>query len=187
MKTANEMVQYCKDNRLGQGTMKSWDLKHFTLVEKALQPDEDVKMVFEGLHNYQSATKHDSNFAYAVTDRRIIMAQKKLIGETVQSVALDYVNDITFSSGLAFGIVTVDTAKEKFNIALDKTQAKNISDRLHSLLLDLKKAPVTTENTTGQKAVDNQISMLYELKELLDAGVLTQEEFEAKKKQVLGL
>lgn len=181
MRTAQEMVQYCKDNGFGQGTMKSWDLKHFTLIEHALQPNEDVKMVFEGLHNYVSMSKHDSNFAYAVTDRRIIMAQKKMIGETLQSITLDHVNDITFSSGLALGIVTVDTFKEQFNIAIDKKQAKNISDRLHALLLELKhQQPVTTSG-----GIDTD--QLIKLKDLLDAGVLTQDEFDAKKKQILGI
>lgn len=35
--------------------------------------------------------------------------------------------------------------------------------------------------------LDAQIETLKKLKELLDAGILSQEEFDAKKKQVLGL
>ncbi len=44
--------------------------------------------------------------------------------------------------------------------------------------------------TTGQAtspSLDEQIESVKKLKELLDAGVLTQEEFDAKKKQVMGL
>ena len=110
-----------------------------------------------------------------------------MIGEALQSVALDHVNDITFTSGFLMGVVTIDTMKEKFNVAVDKSQAKNISERLHDLLIDLKRPAPKVQPSSAQKAVDDQINLLYELKELLDAGVLTQEEFDAKKKQVLGL
>ena len=183
MRTAEEMIQFCKENGLGTGSMKSWDLKHFTLIQNALQPDEQVLFAFEGFHNYQSASKHDGNFAYAVTNLRFILAQKKMFGENLKSVALDQVNDVTFSSGFAMGIVTVDTIREKFNVALPKSEAKNISDRLHTLLLDLK----SPKQQSAHKEVDDQINLLYELKELFDSGVLTQEEFDAKKKQILGL
>ncbi|WP_373164486.1 PH domain-containing protein [Agathobaculum sp. Marseille-P7918] len=187
MRTAEEMIQFCVANHLGQGSMKSWDVKHFTLIQNALQPDEQVLFVFEGLHNYQSASKHDGNYAYAVTNRRFILAQKKFIGENLISVALDQINDITFSSGLALGTITVDTIREQFKVAFEKNQAKNVSERLHNLLIDLKQPTPTAQSTNTQKEVDDQINLLYELKELLDAGVLTQEEFDAKKKQILGL
>lgn len=187
MRTASEMYQYCLTNHYGQGQNQKWGEKHFALIEQALAADEDVLMCFIGLHNYVSPTKHDSNYAYAVTNKRIIMAQKKMIGEALQSVALDHVNDITFTSGFLMGVVTIDTMKEKFNVAVDKSQAKNISERLHDLLIDLKRPAPKVQPSSAQKAVDDQINLLYELKELLDAGVLTQEEFDAKKKQVLGL
>lgn len=185
MRTAQEMIQFCKDNKLGQGTIKGWDVKHFTLIENSLNSGEDVLFVFEGLHNYQSAAKHDGNFAYAVTNKRFIMAQKKLLGETVQSVSLENVNDITFTSGVALGVVTVDTIKEKFNVAIDKKQAKNISDRLHALLTELKDQKCTPASVAS--AAPSDTDQLFKLKDLLDAGILTQEEFDAKKKQLLGL
>ena len=36
-------------------------------------------------------------------------------------------------------------------------------------------------------SIDSQVETLKKLKELLDAGILTQDEFDAKKRQVLGL
>ncbi len=184
MRTEPEMVQFCRDNGLGQGSMKSWDLKHFTLIEHALKSDKDVLFVFEGLHNYQSIAMHENNFAYAVTDKRIIMAQKKVLGETIQSVALDQINDITFSSGIALGVITVDTIREKFNVAIDKKQAKNVSERLHDLLIQSKQPKTSAASLS---APSNDMDQLFKLKELLDAGILTQEEFDAKKQQILGL
>lgn len=134
MRTAKEMYDYCIENGYGHGFNKHNSLKHFAVLEANLKPDEEVLFPFIGLHNYQSISKHDNNFAYAVTDRRFLMAQKKVIGQNVQSVRHDYFNDITFSTGVAMGIITIDTIKEQFNIAVNKQDGRNIYDALNDLL-----------------------------------------------------
>lgn len=134
MRTAEEMYDYCIENGYGHGFNKHNSLKHFAVLKANLKPDEEVLFPFIGLHNYQSISKHDNNFAYAVTDRRFLMAQKKVIGQNVQSVRLDYFNDITFSTGIAMGIITIDTIKEQFNIAVNKQDGRNIYDALNDLL-----------------------------------------------------
>jgi hypothetical protein len=183
MKTAQEMYDFCKEKKFGQGQSQSWALKHFSLVEKTLSADEDALFCFIGLHNYVSPTKHNNNFAYAITKKRIIMAQKGLVGETLQSVFLDNVNDITFKAGLIFGIITFDTIKETFNVGLDKVQAANINSEIHDLIHELKQKPtVLSASPTNDPTVE-----LKKYKELLDTGVITQEDFDAKKKQLLNL
>ena len=77
MRTAEEMYEYCVENGYGSGFNRNNSIKHFKVIESALQPDEDILSVFIGLHNYQSMSKHDNNFAYALTNKRIIMGQKK--------------------------------------------------------------------------------------------------------------
>ena len=45
-----------------------------------------------------------------------------------------------------------------------------------------------SQNESNAKmSLDEQIDALKKLKELVDAGILTQEEFDAKKKQIMGL
>ena len=182
MKTAEGMYQFCVDNGFGQGMTKSWGVKHFQLIADNLKNEEKVLIAFIGLHNYISATKHDNNFAYVLTNKRFMMAQKKLVGEAFQTVSLDNINDITFESGIAFGIVTVDTIKEKFNIALDKYSAKNISNRLHEELDNLKRISYNINN--NQMSVEKKKK---KYKELLDMGAISQDEFEKKKKRLLNL
>ena len=45
--------------------------------------------------------------------------------------------------------------------------------------------PIKTSQPTIAQKTDNRIEELTKLKDLLDAGVITQEEFDAKKKQIL--
>lgn len=183
MKTAAGLYQFCVDSGYGQGTAKAWGEKHFQLIVDNLKSDENVIFSFIGLHNYVSTAKHDGNFAYVLTNKRFMIAQKKLVGETFQTVSLNNINDITFESGMLFGILTIDTIREKFNIALNKYSAKNISNRLHEELDRIHR--ISSNPTTNV-----QLSMADEIKkykELLDMGAISQEEFEAKKKELLNL
>lgn len=180
MKTANEMYQFCLDNGYGQGFNAHNSVKHFGIIEKNLGADEDVLFAFIGLHNYISMSKHDNNFAYAVTNKRILLGQKKVIGEVFQSIALNKINDITLQTGLAYGVLTVDAQTERFNVAVIKTHAQNINSKLHDLLFALK-------NEANAPAAASSADEIRKFKALLDDGIITPEEFEKKKSELLSL
>lgn len=73
---------------------------------------------------YQYCIKND--FAYAITNKRIIMAQQKVLGQNFQTVAIDNLNDITAKIGAIMGVITIDTIKERFNVGVNSIQAKKI-------------------------------------------------------------
>lgn len=184
MSTAEGMYKYCIDNKFGSGWNEKWGNKHFKIIEDNLMEGEKVYMTFIGLHNYISATKHDNNFAYAITNKRIMMSQKNTIaGEKFQTVSLENINDITFKSGIALATITIDTIKETFNVGLDKVSSKLINTKIHEVLNEI--------NSKNEKIESNSITSVAEelkqFKELLDMGILTQEEFDIKKKQLLNL
>jgi hypothetical protein len=179
MRNANEMYQFCLDNGYGQGFNTRNSIKHFEIIEKNLGNDENVLFAFIGLHNYVSISKHDNNFAYAVTNKRILLGQKKVIGEVFQSIALNKINDITFQSGVAYGVITVDAQTEVFNVAVLKSQANNINKKLHELLYQLKEESSTVVSSSS--AADE----IRKFKELLDDGIISQEEFDKKKSELL--
>ena len=179
MRNAQEMYQYCLDNGYGQGFNAHNSLKHFGIIEKNLRDDETVLFAFIGIHNYISVSKHDSNFAYAVTDKRILLGKKKVIGENFQSIALNKINDITFTSGIAYGVITVDAQTECFNVAVIKNQAANINAKLQDLLLDLK------NESNAPAAAASAADEIRKFKQLLDDGIITPEEFEKKKAELL--
>ena len=192
MKTAREMYQYCEDNKLGTGMGQKWGTKHFTLIEKALMADEYVAVCFMGLHNYVSNTKHDNNFAYAITNKRVIMAQQRTFGTAVQFVSLEHVNDITFSTGPVFGVLTIDTIKEKFNVAVGKPIAANIHQRVQEHLANivwrsesLRAMEMGNQFIQGLKDGMSTADELRKFKGLLDDGVITEAEYANKKQQLL--
>ena len=184
MSTAEGMYQYCKENNFGKGFTDKWALKHFKILQDNLMKDEKVLMTFIGLHNYKSTTKHDNNYAYAVTNKRIIFGQKSITGEKFKSVSFEKINDITFEKGLVFGVLTLDTPQEKFNVALDAGSASSINSHIHEVIDSIKSIPHTYQEQISSVSSADELK---KYKELLDMGVITEEEFSAKKKQLLNL
>lgn len=186
MSTAKGMYQYCIDHKFGSGFNEKWGIKHFGVLENNLMKGEKVLMTFIGLHNYKSATKHDSNYAYAISNKRIIFGQKTLTGDKFKAVAHERINDLTFETGLVFGVLTIDTPQEKFKVALDKGSAISINNSIHQVLDELKNSSSEIQIEPGLPAT-SVVDELKKYKELLDMDVITQDEFNAKKKQLLDL
>lgn len=184
MRTAEEMVQFCDENNTGEGMTANWRLKHFKVVENQLKEDEEVLVAFIGLKNYESLSKHEQNWAYAITNKRIIIGQKGLIGEKVDVISLRDLNDVSFKKGMIYGILTIDTIKEKFNVGLDKISATSIHELVTNTLMDLKEEMY---QPTQQVKTSDPYEEIKKLKELLDMGVITEEEFDLKKKSILGI
>ena len=88
--------------------------------------------------------------------------------------------NISFSDGntLLIPLITTETKKDSFT----SNVLYQVFDKLCSLLNS-----IIDSNQISNDNSNNDISDLKQLKQLADDGVITQEEFEAKKKQILGL
>ena len=92
---------------------------------------------------------------------------------------IDSINSVGFEK--KEGVVKISTSSEKIEIVL-LTNAEEIANVINDLIKKRQKS--------GQPTVINEASSADELakfKKLLDSGIITQEEFDAKKKQLLGL
>lgn len=189
IQTAEQMIAYCEEYKLGTGASPKKDLKNFMLIEQNLMPGEKVLTVFEGIHNYHSMTVHNGYFAYAITDKRFLMAQQRMLGSVVQSVNLNNVNDITMGRGIFLGVVTIDTTKERFNVCVGKKFVSNVHNfvqrTLNAIKEEQQEGQAKKEGVSEKK--ESFSGDLIELKKLLDMEIITQEEFDAKKKQILGI
>ena len=95
LRTAGEMYQYSCDNGFGQGFGRNWGLKNFRIIEERLEPGETAFLTFVGLHRFHSMSAHQRNFAYAITDRRILMGQSRSFWRTrFESVPLNAVQNL---------------------------------------------------------------------------------------------
>ena len=183
MRTANEMDQYSMSHNFSYNGSA---LQHFAVIEKNLLPDEEVLVAMAPNSVYNGSTIVMGGItAVAFTNKRFICGRKALImGEPVKIVSLENVNDIhkeTF--GIVDGKIMIDTIRENIGILLGKSQLDAAFQTVVEVL-------ETYRKNASNGAVVQQISPADELKkfkELLDMGVISQEEFDAKKKQILGL
>lgn len=91
----------------------AWRIKkHARIIEKHLNDGEEIEYCF-------IAQKNDNPFdiittyAVALTNKRILMAQKRLIfGYFLTSITPDMFNDLQVKMGLIWGKVCIDTVKE---------------------------------------------------------------------------
>lgn len=116
----------------------------------------------------------------AVTDKRIY--GKVAFGKRVD-LPLDAVSAVAttaFTQG-----VSVSTSSGRITF-LFLAKKEEIAGTIRNLLVDRQQKPVAT-TTIKQEIPQSNADELKKYKELLDSGVISQEEFDSKKKQLLGL
>lgn len=184
LKTAADMADFCQEQGYSVGTIKKWITRHFKLIEEQLNDDEYVMFCFVGLHNFVSTTKHDNNYAYALTNKRLILAQQKVIGNNVQSIVLDNLNNVSKNAGMMYGTLTINTLGASVVVGVDKGAADNINDALNKIIYDLKNTAKTSVVLNNSSAV-SPVDEIRKYKELLDDGIISQEDFDKKKTELL--
>lgn len=157
---------------------------HLNLLNERLDAGEHVLFLFTGFaENFDSATT-----ACAVTsDDNFIFASKGLIyGENLKRVKMSDIREISVNSKLITHNVVVETLTEKFAVDLNsQSDALKVNDILRKYINAFK-----TDYAKGDTKHKSEISAADEIKKfknLLDEGVISEEEFQAKKKQLLGL
>lgn len=190
MKTANEMLEAAKR----YGGLNESDINDykwaFDEVVKLLQPDEEVILAFAGW----LCSRRDyslNNVGVALTNQRLLIGgnasrsvhKKCYVGEYYN---ISNINAISQRKGFIHNDLIIDT------LGADLSISEISIDILNRIAADftsaLQKIKAAQSANTGK--IVQQVSAADELKkfkELLDMGVISQQEFDAKKKQLLGL
>ena len=137
-------------------------------LQKTLLPDETIKSVINGQNKGKSVV-------IAVTDKRLLFAFNLLGTHETKDIPLSRITSINAGRDLVFGRLSVDSGGDV--TVFDHMSWKhaqefaNILRQAKNDLSDHRETPSQTPSAAGQ---------LLKLKQLLDAGVLTTEEYEAK-------
>lgn len=179
MKTAEQMYEYTVAHGFGKGVV-GWGKKHFKVLEKSLTPDEEAIICFVAQRDEDDRLTGFQ--AYAITNKRLLIAQQGIPGESVKSVNLDNLNDVTYHTGLYDGYLEFDTFKERVSIAFPfhKEDAMRLYTLINEYFSEFKKNQPAATNNSFSNADE-----LRKFKQLFDDGIITQEEYEEKKRQLL--
>lgn len=119
----------------------AWRLKaHASVIEKHLNPGEDVIFVFAAQKNYSSAHFFNT-YAVALTNKRLLLAQKKLIfGYDFLTITPDMFNDLIVNSDIMWGKVRIDTIKEEVILSnISKKALDEIETQITEYMMSEKK------------------------------------------------
>ncbi|MGG5371525.1 SHOCT domain-containing protein [Enterococcus sp. AZ196] len=178
MKTAEEMYQFCQNTGFFSGSDRQWSMKLFSVLEKHLSADEEILVCFIGLHNRTSATKNEGFYAYALTNQRFIMGQKKMIGDDFKMIPLANMHELRLTKETSLDLLEITSLEGTLKIVLTEDEAPTI----------LAKLKETIQQATKKSTDEDQLSkaeQLLKMKELLDQGLLTKEEFTKIKEDIL--
>lgn len=91
--------------------------KHCEVIDKHLNPDEEVLYVFFGQKNRSSFDIMNTNIV-VLTNKRLLLATKRILfGYFYTSVTLDMFNDLSVRENLIWGRVVIDTVNEKIALS----------------------------------------------------------------------
>ena len=105
-----------------------------------MNPGEVVNYAFAAQKNVKIADIFETCIV-AITNERLLIGQKRvLFGYFLSTVTPDLYNDMQVMSGLLWGSVTIDTAKEVIELSnIDKRALPKIETEITSFMMDAKK------------------------------------------------
>ena len=136
MKVYEEVLKFKKRYPLSI----AWRLKkNSKIVEKYLNPDETVSYVFAAQKN-NNPFDWFSTAVIAITNRRLLIGRKRVVfGYFVDSITPDLFNDLKVLSGIVWGKINIDTAKEFITLSnIDKKALDEIETKISSFMMDEK-------------------------------------------------
>ena len=119
----------------------AWRIKaHSKVIEKHLNPDEEVLYVFLGQKNKSSFDFTNTN-VIALTNKRLLFATKRVMfGYFFTSVTPDMFNDLTVKQGMLWGRIIIDTVKEVIRLSnIDSNALPEIETHITEYMMEEKK------------------------------------------------
>lgn len=160
--------------------------KQIDRASEVLQAGEQVLDVTTGMIEVtRMGDKTVRNGAILVTDRRVILYTKKLGGYEMNDHVYGLLTALDYKKGMMFGSVTLSAAGDRTHVSqVPKEDVERVAKAIREQMASATQAGAPVPAAAPAASAADEIRKLAELR---DAGVLTEDEFTAKKRQLLGL
>lgn len=157
--------------------------KQLKFAQEHLEPDEKV---FEGVFGaYETKSLGNDtvkNGIFLATDRRLFFFGKRTFGFDSESFPYSNISSIEFGKK-AMGH-TLSFYASGYRVQMKWINYGDIAAFVNFVKSKMNEKNIKSNSTTSAPTSVEQVK---EMKELLDMGIITLEEFETKKKELLGL
>lgn len=123
-----------------------------------------------------------------MTDRRLVFVQDGVMSKSTEDFPYSKISSVSWNSGMMLGTLVVFASGNKAEIKnMNKDDGKEMADALRERLADSPASQTLATSASAPAAASGPdvMEQLKKLGELRDAGVLTPEEFDAKKADLL--
>lgn len=135
MRKAEELYAYSCGHNFGKDLSRTKGLTNFRLIEEAMEPDEFAYLAFIGLHRFHSMSAHQRNFAYAFTNKRVLMAQMRSFRRPrMESVPLNGILNLSFDNDSSIGVVKIMMAEDAVCVGMTQESVQALSEEMNRLL-----------------------------------------------------
>ena len=156
--------------------------KEVSHLPEILHDDENIKYLTSGLMD-------GTTWLVVCTQKRVLLLDHGfLFGFKQSEMNLENINSISFQTGLLFGAIEIWHSGARMLIEnCDKKTVKPFTDAVNAAMQAIKKGQGSAPQAPVTSSSDDVVSQLERLAALLEKGILSQEEFQAQKKKLLGL
>ena len=155
------------------------------MLYSVLADGETVESIVGGTFRQDTDRLHKHNGVAVATSTRVVFLDKGILGSTeTMQIAYRNVEAVTFSTGMfAAGIQVAGRGTSSFRIedVADKESVKRFADCVQAHI-DTAQQPIPPPATPS-----SSLDELERLAGLVERGFVTREEFEVKKKEILGI
>lgn len=177
-KDNQEKVNIIKQQLKEAGVENLWGTKKEV---KALPDIIDISGGEKILYAANAFVATNSVLAVCTNKRVIFLDHGMIYGSKTTDIPLDVINGVSYSKGLMLGSIAVTNGATTVQIEnMQPYSAEKLAETLKKAAAKFKQQPLKPET-------NSDLSQLKELKQLLNEGIITEEEFTAKKKQILGI
>lgn len=160
---------------------ESKHVKHFQ--QKHIKPEEQIIAFGDGYIGEMMGTgdKSQQNGSLLVTNQRVAFVRKGLFGEIVETIPLKNITSIERKSLLGMRRIEIHTSHDSLKF---KTGDKTAESAMVEAIENFREGSTKTNNNILHQQKSSK-ERLAELKELFAEGLLSDEDFEQKKLQIL--
>jgi Short C-terminal domain/Bacterial PH domain len=164
--------------------VKGKDTKHVTAFRATkLKPAEEIFGHLEGWIGEMMGKGKEAqrNGQLVLTNERVCFYRKGVLGEVFETIPLLKITSVETLSRMGYRVLRLHTSHDE--MAFKTFEAREAFDSIYEKLESIRNImPVTSQPIAISDSIPDQIRKLAELK---DAGILTDNEFSAKKAELL--
>jgi hypothetical protein len=167
--------------------MKGKDNKHVVAFRAAkLKPGENLQFHLEGWIGDMMGQGKDTqrNGQFILTDQRVCFYRKGMLGEVFETIPLAKITSVECLSRMGYRVIRLHTSHDE--LAFKTFEAKELFDQVYDRLEAVRHGETNSSAPfIAASGTDDIADQLRKLAELRDVGILTEDEFSAKKAELL--